>query len=81
MLPVEAEPMVSVWLFVVPSTPSPDRYVALSPLFAEIEAVGVPSATFKNPNFALLVELAPRSRSAMLLYSFAGLTALSTTFQ
>ena len=52
MLPVELLPKVNVCLLVVASIPVPVRYVLLSPLFAEIEAVGVPLFTFIKANLA-----------------------------
>ena len=50
--PVELFPIVRVCALVVPSTPSPERVVAILPLLPDIEAVGVPPATFKNANLA-----------------------------
>ena len=63
MFPVEAFPRVNVCLFVVPITPSPESVIALSPELAEIEAVGVPPATFRNPNLAEVVDVAPTRTS------------------
>ena len=66
MLPVD--PRVKDWPLVVPKVPVAVRYVAL--LFApEIEAVGLPPATFKNPNLAEPVAVAPRSRSSVVILS------------
>jgi len=45
------------------------RKAALSPELADIEAVGVPPATFRKANFALAVALPPRSKSCVLLFS------------
>ena len=63
MLPVDEEPSVSVCAFVVPRTPDPVRYAALLPLFADIDAVGVPLFTLVNANFADCVVVPPRRRS------------------
>jgi len=55
-------------LFVVPSTPRPVRYVALSPEFAEILAVGVPrevDPTLMKANFDDSVEIAPSVKSVV----------------
>jgi len=61
--PVVAEPIVRVCALVVPSVPSPERVVAMLPLFPEIEAVGVPLATFKNANLAEAVDVPPIAKS------------------
>ena len=63
IFPVPAAPMVNVCPFVVPSVPVPERYVALFPLFAEIEAVGVPAETFTKANCALVVAVEPSNKS------------------
>jgi len=63
ILPVE--PSVSVWLLVVPSTPAPVRKVALLPFAAEMEAVGIPPALFKKPNFAEAVAVPPSRTSTV----------------
>jgi len=69
MLPVEALPNCNVCLFVVPRTPVPVSNVALLPLPAEIEAVGMPELTFVNANFALPVDVAPSRRSSVGILS------------
>ena len=66
MSPVEEEPMVNVCLLVVARLPSPVMYRALFPLFAEIEAVGVPELMFVIANFAALVEIPPIRRSSVV---------------
>ena len=63
--PVEEEPRVRVCLLVVPSTPAPVRYVALSPELAEMEAVGVPLLTFMKANLEEEVDTPPRVRSVV----------------
>lgn len=63
MLPVDKEPRLSVCMFVVPSTPPPVRNVALLPLFADIDAVGVPPATLMKANFALADDIPPNKTS------------------
>jgi len=73
--------MLRFCMFVVPSTPPPVRNVALLPLFAEIEAVGIPLFTFKKPNFALVVALLPRRKSTTPLYSSFGEIVPFATFQ
>ena len=47
----------------MPSTPSPERVVAILPLLPDIEAVGVPPATFKNANLAEAVDVPPIAKS------------------
>ena len=63
MFPVVLFPMVRVCAFVVPSIPFPVRVVALSPLEAEIEAVGVPPAMLRTANLADEVEVPPIAKS------------------
>jgi hypothetical protein len=63
MLPVVEEPRVRVCALVVDNTPSPERYVAVLPLLPEIEAVGVPLATFKNANLAEVEAVPPIAKS------------------
>ena len=41
------------------------RKVLLSPLFAEILAVGIPESTFMNANFDEAVEVPPNKRSSV----------------
>lgn len=72
MLPVElaleAElPIVRVCLLVVWIFPSPSRESALLPELAEIEAVGVPPATLRKANLALVVAEFPIRRSRVSL--------------
>ncbi len=67
--PVVAPPRVRVCPLVVPRLPAPVRKVALLPELADIEAVGVPPATLRKPNLALVVAVAPRRRSSV---SFPG---------
>src|SRR5437763_12913878 len=57
--PVEALPSVRVCLLVVPNVPSPVIYVALFPLLADIDAVGVFALTLMKANFALAVAVPP----------------------
>src|SRR5438046_1447130 len=69
MSPVPAVPSVNVCRFVVPMLPRPSRDRALLPLLAEILAVGVLPATFKKPNFADAVAVAPSSRAWVVFRS------------
>ena len=69
MFPVLEFPRVKFWKLVVPRTPLPFNVVALAPLLAEMEAVGVPEFTLMNANLALLVPVAPRSRSSVVFLS------------
>ena len=71
--------MVRVCLLVVDRVPSPEIYVALLPLFAEMDAVGVPELTLMNANLEDTVALLPRSRSRVEV-SFGVITPF-TTFQ
>ena len=64
--PVEVLPMVSVCLLVVAKVPPPVMYRLLLPEFAEMEAVGIPLATFRNANFDEVVAVPPRERSKVL---------------
>jgi hypothetical protein len=64
--PVVFPPNVNVWLFVVPKTPVPVRKVLLFPLFAEIDAVGVPMFKLITANFAPIVEKPPTRKSTEL---------------
>jgi len=41
----------------------------LLPLLADTDAVGVPPAILRKPNFALLVAVDPRSRSSVMFLS------------
>ena len=41
----------------------PDSVVAMLPLLADMDAVGVPEATFKNANLALVVLVPPMAKS------------------
>jgi hypothetical protein len=68
-LPVEPEPKVKVCALVVPNTPIPERVVAIFPLFAEIDAVGVPLLTLMNANFEDTVAFDPRRRSCVIFLS------------
>ena len=61
--PVVDPPTVKVWPFVVARLPSPVRYVAMLPEFADIEAVGVPLFMFNNPILALAVAVEPSNKS------------------
>lgn len=63
MFPVVFDPRVRVEAFVVPRVPSPLMYVELLPLFAEIDAVGVPELMLRTANLADGVELDPRRKS------------------
>jgi hypothetical protein len=65
MLPVVALPIFNVWLLVVASVPSPERYVLLPVVLAEIEAVGTPELTLMKANLAELVALLPINRSTV----------------
>ena len=65
IFPVVLPPRVRVCLLVVASVPVPVMYVALLPLFPEIEAVGVPVALFRNANFEEAVEVPPNRTSAV----------------
>ena len=68
MFPVVAPPRVRVCAFVVWRLPSPVKYVAMFPEFAEIEATGVPvevEPALMNANLALSVDVAPRARSVV----------------
>ena len=68
MLPVVAEPSVSVWPLVVPMLPvaSSDSALLLAP---EMDAVGVPPATFTKANFALVVAVDPSRKSWVVIRS------------
>jgi hypothetical protein len=68
IFPVPAAPRVNVWLFVVPTIPPPVRYAAVLATLPAIEAVGVPLFTFTNANFALVVALAPKSKSWVSIF-------------
>ena len=68
ILPVLVVPSVNVCLFVVPIVPSPVSERALLPV-PEMEAVGVPPATFKKPNLALVVAVEPSNRSSVVFLS------------
>ena len=61
-------PRVRDWPFCVPITPLPLSESAFVPV-PEIEAVGVPPATLRNPNFALAVALDPSKRSSVVFLS------------
>ena len=65
MFPVDGEPKVNVCLLVVAIVPLPERVNALAPLFAEIEAVGVPPATPVKANLAEDEVLPPINRSSV----------------
>src|SRR3989344_1774087 len=65
MFPVVAPPRVRVCEFVVPRFPAPVKKVALSPLAAEIVAVGVPVPTFMKANFAEAVDCPPIDTSTV----------------
>src|SRR5437879_5815859 len=58
-------PIVIAPRFVAANVPSPVRYTALFPEFAEILAVGVPLLTFRKANFAEVVACAPRRKSTV----------------
>ncbi len=64
--PVVELPIDRVCPLVVPSTPRPERVVAIFPEFPEIEAVGVPELTFRNANFDEPVANPPIKRSAVV---------------
>ena len=67
MLPVEADPRVSVWALVVPMVPLPVNDKALLPVPA-ILAVGVPAALLTKANLADVVAEPPTSRSTVFVY-------------
>jgi hypothetical protein len=69
MSPVVTPPIVNVWALVVPRFPVPVKYVALSPLFAEMDAVGVPVPTLTKPNLADALELPPSKKSCEMIRS------------
>ena len=60
-------PIVNVCLLVVPIFPRPFIYVALSPLLADILAVGVPPAMFNTANLAEAVACPPMRKSRVEL--------------
>ncbi len=51
---------------VVPRLPSPVRKVLIFPLFADIEATGVPPALLTKANFAVSVEIPPTNKSLLI---------------
>ena len=67
IFPVVDVPSVSVCLLVVPIVPSPVKYKALLPEFAEIDAVGVPAAMFSTANLAEEVACPPTKKSTVEL--------------
>ncbi len=67
ILPVFASPSCKVCLLLVARIPLPESDVALLPELAEIEAVGVPPATFSKANLAELEDVPPSSRSSVTL--------------
>lgn len=77
--PVVLLPKVSDCLFVVASVPSAFKNVAPDRP-AEMEAVGVPELTFKNPNFALAVEVPPTRRSSDVLLTYTAPLLISHQF-
>lgn len=72
MLPVVSPPKVKVCALVVPRLPAPVRNVLLFVVPAEIEAVGVPPATFMKANRAEAVEVLPSKISSV---KFVGVKA------
>jgi len=63
IFPVDEEPNVNDCLFVVANIPFPESVVALAPLFADIDAVGVPPETLMKANLEEEVAVEPRRRS------------------
>jgi hypothetical protein len=68
-LPVVAEPIVRVALFVVERTPSPVREVAVLPVPAERDAVGTPELILIKAIFEDAVAMPPSKRSWVVILS------------
>jgi hypothetical protein len=66
-LNVDELPIVNVCLFVVDKNPVPVKNVAFEPLFALMEAVGVPPETPRKANFAEVVAELPINTSRVSL--------------
>ena len=70
MFPVVPPPRVRVWFAVVCRVPFADRYVPPATP-AESDAVGVPPAIFRTANFALAVDVPPRSKSSVVIFGLS----------